>query len=169
MQIVENTPVKLHLRHRPWVLWGMMALLIGGAFRNLVFEDLDPVDWAIHVPVILGMIGLTWWFMPAVDVVLDRATGLVTFAERRLTGSSIRRYPLAEVGRVSLRYERHQNMTPRLNRLFLEMGTDEVALERGFGPCDRTRIASEINRWLDPGNPAPVEPTPRPQSPPLMS
>ena len=83
MRIVENTPARLRLRHRPWVLWGVMALLVGRAFWNAAFDD-----------------------------------------------------------------------------LFLEVGDNDVPLERGFGPYDRTAIATEISRWLDP---------PRPQSPPLMS
>ena len=169
MRIVEKTPARLHVRHSPWIAWGAVAVLLGGAVWNIVFEGLGPVDWAIYLPVTAGMVGLAWWFIPAVDVLFDRSTGIVTVSERRLTGTSIRRFPLAEIQRTSLRYETHQNMAPRLNRLFLEAGARSVPLERGFGPHDRTAIATEINRWLEPGDPAPVEPLPRPQSDPLIS
>ena len=164
MRIVGKSPARMHARHRPWVAWGATAILLGGAFWNVAFDEPDLVDWAIYVPVTIGMIGVAWWFMPAVDVVFDRAAGLVTVTERRLTGASVRHFPLAKVRRVSLRYERHRSMSPRLNRLVLEVGSDAVALERGFGPRDRTAIATDINRWLDPDDPAPVEPTPRPLS-----
>ena len=168
MRVIEKTSERLHLQHRPLVLWGVMALLIGGALWKLAFATLDAVDVAIYVPVTVGMIGLVWWFMPAIDLVLDRAGGLAVLEERRATGRLVRRYPLAEVRRASLRYEVH-GTSPRLNRLFLEVGDGEVALERGFGAYDRTALATEINRWLDPDDPAPVEPSPRRQSPPLMS
>lgn len=136
----------------------MMAVLIGGAFWSLAFRDLDYVDTAIYLPVATGMIVMTWWFLPAVDVVFDRTSGVVVFEEARITGRLIRRYPLSEIQRTTLGHERHST-TPRLNRLFLETTGGRVALERGFGPYDRTALATAINRWIDPANPP--DPAPR--------
>lgn len=158
MRIVQETRQRLHVRHRPWFAWAAMALLVGSAFWSFAFKDLDPIDWALYIPVVVGIISLTWWGMPAVDLIFDRKEGCLIFEERRFTGLFRRSYPLTEIRRVSVRYERHRNMTPRLNRLFLETATGEVALERGFGPYDRKGVAIIINRWLEPALPADPEP-----------
>lgn len=97
MRIVEQTPERLHVRHRPWFAWGVMALLIGGSLWEVLTARLGPVDHAIYAAVLPHMAVLAWWFLPVIALTFDRASGTVTFRETRLIGSKIRRFAMSEV------------------------------------------------------------------------
>lgn len=148
MRIVAEEDDRLEIRHRPWVTWAVVAILLGGALHEILLDrGIETWERWFTGAIAAGIGWVAWWGLPAVDLSFDRA-GL-RFVEHRLTGRRIREIPRARITGIRTETDRHASARP--NRLVLDTLDGEVPLERGFGPFDRTELARRIAVWLAKG------------------
>ena len=157
MKIRENTPDRLVLEDRPWLIAlaiSAMALVTAG----VTLSNLLAGEWGAAAMMGLGtaLCGLAFGvFVRRSIVFLDRTTGLVTLREASVLGTTEVQHPLAEVGgaQVDTRKGRSRpgKHDPDTHRPCLTLsGGTRVPLVKVYtsGP-GASRAAAELSSWLD--------------------
>lgn len=159
MKIIEQSRNRMVVRHVPWFLGGVMALMGAAALYASIFkpDTFTSAGEAILAPALgVGALAGAWWFAPLVTLSFDRSEGRIRFRVSRLLRPSVREFDLSRVERIQLQSIRDDG--GRLTRLALRTADGVVPLETGYTSADRTRIMAKINAWLDDKAPLPSAP-----------
>ncbi len=166
MKITEQSKDHLVVRHVPWFIGGIMAVLGAASLYASIFkpDSFTSTAEAILVPTLgVAMLGGAWWFAPIVTLVFERTGARVTFRESRLLRPSEKIFDLRRVERVQL--QANWSDGSRLTRLALRTEDGVTPLETGYTSADRKEIMKAINAWLAGETPdmenRPQEPTVR--------
>jgi hypothetical protein len=157
MKLIQETPARLVLEERPWVLGS--ALIIG----ILVFLALALGLWTVTVWLTLGF-GLAALllavcfvvFVQRVIVILDREAGALVIRTRNLMGQGERTLALSEVSGAEVETSRSTSTSNNGGRT--TSVTHRTVIATRSGPVPLTNIytsgsgaennAAAINRWL---------------------
>jgi hypothetical protein len=162
MRISDETPDRLTLESRPWVLGsvliGVILVMVTVALSNLRAEP-----W-LALGMFLGvcLIGVAFVvFVRRVIVIFDRKAGAVVIRTASLMGQSEKTLPLADITGVVV--ETSISRSSRSNGRRTVSRTHRPVLETTSGPFPLTevfsggngaaRIAETLNRWLAPRQP----------------
>jgi len=150
MKIIEQSKDRLVVRHCPWVLAGVMALMGAAAFYHVIF-DADSFHNLAERRLVAGLgavcLMVVWWFAPVVKLEFDRRAGRVLFRESRLFRTTARAFDLNRIGRAQI--ERNQRGIGSLTRLVIRTLDGVTLLDTGFSSFNRTKAMAEINDWLE--------------------
>jgi hypothetical protein len=158
MRIAEETPDRLTLESRPWLLGSFLILVI------MVMLFVAWVTFAVEPWLGIGMslgaclFGVAFVaFVRRVIVIFDRAVGAVVIRTASLLGQSEKTLPLADIARVvvetsisrSTGSNGRRGSVSRTHRPVLETGSGPVPLTEVYsGGNGAERIAEAVNRWL---------------------
>ena len=149
MRIVERTGRRLVIEHRPWALAGIVwAMGLAALYAAITGKGIGGL--AEHALVLALGVGTTfaaWYWFAFLRITFDRDRGVVEHRSLRPFGSRSKHLDLARVRRA--RVQADWSDGARLTRLVLDTEDGVAALEYGFGSGDRTRLADEVNAWLE--------------------
>jgi hypothetical protein len=150
MQVIEHSATRLVLRERPWLVWGVGALLAASGLYVAVFAS-EPLFGGVFT---LGGLVAILFAGQTVTCTFDRAAGELTRERRGLLGSRQLRHPLGAVGAVHVRRSSGRGRSYRVE-LALSSG-DSVPLTPlyGSGQQDKEMTAALVRDFL--GLPAAV-------------
>jgi len=162
MQVTHETPDRLVLEQRPWVLGAVLIVCI------VILLALAMVLWSATAWLTLGF-GLAALllavcfvvFVQRVIVIFDRPTGALVIRTHSLTGEDEKTLALADVARAEVETSRSTSTSNDGSRSVSV--THRTVLVTGSGPLPLTSSSSSgssaeinataINRWLSqPGN-----------------
>jgi len=148
MKIVEHTPDRLVIVHRPWIISGIVWLLgLAAFYGGITGKGTHGVAERLLVLALgIGMPALAWWFLGFLTLTFDRTAGQVRRSVHRITGTRHQTMPLTDVRRVRVDAQRSED--GHTERLVLETTNGPVPLELGFSGFGRDAHAAAINRWL---------------------
>lgn len=158
MRIIEDTPERLTLEFRPWVLGSVLIavilLMVGVGWANL------PTDPALAVGMLVGVLIIGLVFVALVRrvlVIFDREAQAVVLRSRSLLRQSETTLPLSEIRQASVethirRSSRSRARRAALNRTHrpvLETRTGRVPLTQIYsGGTGAAEIVTAVNAWL---------------------
>jgi hypothetical protein len=159
MKIVEETPARLVLDDRPWLLGGLIAAAIVILAGFGLFRLSQGGEGGIAALLGAAGFGIAFAiFVRRVEAVFDRASGELVVRTSTIRGRSEARRPLAEIAsaevetRESSRGRRRRRREPmRVHRpmLRLSSGGALVPLNPMFAAGDAAREAADaVNRWI---------------------
>jgi len=148
MKVVENTPERLVLEHRPYLLGGFTWFMGMVAFVTGVL-GLETEGWERLFITLLGvgvMVAAAVFF-PFVRITLYRKAQLVERRRAHIDKARVLTIPFADLSRV--RQEANWSDGARLTRLVLELKDGRlVPLETGYSSRDLDPIETEVMSWL---------------------
>ena len=158
MRIAHETPDRLTLESRPWVLGSVLALVIL-LMAAISLSTIGQNLWlGLGMALGAGLFGLCFVvFVRRVIVILDRPAGALVIRTASLTGQEERSLPLSALRKAVVetsisRSTRSGGGTSSINRTYRPvLHTDEgpVPLTQVFSGGDgAARMAAAINRWL---------------------
>ncbi|MCX7288686.1 MAG: hypothetical protein NTW20_14330 [Rhodobacterales bacterium] len=158
MRIVEETPDRLTLEDRPWVLGTVLAIVI------LVMALIALLTVAENIWLGLGMaLGAALFgaafvaFVRRVIVIFDRRAGAVVIRTASLTGQTEATHPLADIrgAGVDTSISRStsqgsgRSSVSTTHRTILHLPDGDVPLTEVYSGGDAAaRMAEAVNRWL---------------------
>ncbi|WP_120501957.1 hypothetical protein [Roseovarius sp. EL26] len=147
MRIVETSPDKLILEHRPKFMAGLIWFLgLTCIYMGLSGQTDGIVETMLVTFLGVGAFGLAHHFFPFQRLTFDRAAGLFTREVARITGPFLTELPLAEVERITVQAQ--WSDSSRLERLIMIHRGKKLPLEYGYFSAPRTGLAKDINTWL---------------------
>jgi hypothetical protein len=157
MRIAEETPVRLTLESRPWVLGSVLALVIL-LMLAIALATVAQNGWlALGMALGAGLFGICFVvFVRRVIVIFDRAAGAVVIRSASLLGQTERTLPLAEIREAAVDTSisrstgsNGRSTVSRTHRPVLRTPGGEVPLTEVYSGGDGAgRMAESINRWL---------------------
>lgn len=157
MQVIEETPDRLVIESRPWVLGGVLILGI------LILLALAMALWSESAWLTLGF-GLAALllcvcfavFVRRLLVIFDRSAGMLVIRARSLSGQTERTLSLGDILRAEVETTRSSSTSTNGSRS--TSVTHRPVLVTRSGPVPLTQIASSgdgaavivaaMNRWL---------------------
>lgn len=157
MKLVERTPDRLVLEHRPYLLGGMVWVMGTAALITGVL-GIETSGWErLFITVLgIGVVAMAAVFFPFVRITFDRRAGMVERRRAHIDRARVLNVPFAELSRV--RQEASWSDGARLTRLVLELRNGTVIpLETGYSSRDLDQIETEVMSWLtEPAGSRPV-------------
>jgi hypothetical protein len=161
MRIAEETPDRLTLESRPWVL-GAVLIAVILLMLWIAWATFGDEPWlGIGMVLGAGLFGVAFVaFVRRVIVIFDRKAGAVVIRTASLMGQSERTLPLDDIEKaaVDTRISRNRSSSSgsdtisRTHATVLETPTGQVHLTQVYSGGDGAeRIATAINRWLGVG------------------
>ena len=147
MKIAENTPNRLVIEDRPWILWAVLTLLGAPAlYVGFGEQTAGPLESTVAIVVGLGAFAILWHFAPFQRFILDRKAGIFTHQITRLTGRKTWERPLSDIRRAAV--EGNRTDEARLERITLLTHEGRHPMESGFSSQSRQHVVDAINEWL---------------------
>ena len=158
MRIAEETPDRLTLESRPWVLGSFLTLVIIFMLFMAVTSFGDDPGLGLFMLLGAGLFGVAFVaFVRRVIVIFDRNAGAVVIRTASLLGQSEKTLPLSGVRKVvvetsvrrSSRSGSGRRRTSRTHRPVLETDAGPVPLTEVYsGGNGAEEVAEATNRWL---------------------
>ncbi len=149
MKIIENTSRRLVIEHKPWILAGITGLMgLFAIFGGVIGDGTGGIAERLLI-VALGLAALwvAWHFFCFLRITFDREAGHVDHRSIRPFGSCRKHIDLGRVEKAQVEANWSDD-GGRLTRLTLETVDGPVPLEYGYGPADRRKLESAVNKWL---------------------
>ena len=160
MKIALNTPEKLILDDRPWILGGCLVVLI------LVFAGFGlNALLAGRMGGLLGLVGAALWavalvvFVRRTTISLDRQMGQMTREVSSLRAKSGQNWPLEDIRRAELDSRLSRDSSGAGRSRYTQMHRVVVQWNDGRAPLPLTEVYTSgpnpavavdtLNRWLD--------------------
>ncbi|MXQ09116.1 hypothetical protein GQ651_14810 [Alphaproteobacteria bacterium GH1-50] len=148
MRIIEETPDRLVLEDRPWVLW--LTLVPVGATTLLAV--LTGEVQGRFLPILVGLIGLgAFWvlhrYAPLQRFDFDRTLGRFTHSVRRLTGAQDWVIDLDRLEQAAEQALWHGDQ--RLTRIALVTEDGPHPLEAAYSGRNNGELIATITAWLN--------------------
>ncbi len=157
MQVIEDTPARLVLEEKPWLIGTLLALGIV-VFLALALFLFHESGWlALGFGLATALLALCFVvFVQRVIVIFDRAAGALVIRTRNLMGQRERTLPLAEVTRAEVETSRSTSTsndgsrtTSITHRTVLSTKTGPVPLTNVYSSGSSAEVnVAAINRWL---------------------
>jgi hypothetical protein len=157
MKIAEETPDRLTLESKPWVLGSVLALVILVMLAIALATVAENAWLALGMALGAGLFGICFVvFVRRVIVIFDRPAGAVVIRSASLLGQTERTLPLADIreAAVDTSVSRSTRSNGRVSvshthRPVLRTAEGEVPLtDIHSGGDGAARMAEAINRWL---------------------
>lgn len=146
MKLVSQSPERLVIEDRPWLVWLLLYGMGAGAVISALTGRTDGLGETLLVLALgLGMLWVTWKFLPLQRFTFDRPGNSFTHEVVRLTGRQSWTRPLSEFQRAARQSDGDATPSHRV-ALITEHG--QYPLEAGFTGLDRRKITDAINAWL---------------------
>ena len=158
MRLVAETPDRLTLESRPWLL-GAILITVIMLMLLVAWATFGTEPW-LGVGMVLGagLFGVAFVvFVRRTIVIFDRGAGAVVIRTASLLGQGEKTLPLADIGQVvvetsisrSTSSKGGRSTVSRTHRPVLETTGGPVPLTEIFSGGDgAARVAEAINRWL---------------------
>jgi hypothetical protein len=155
MKIAEDTPDRLTLESRPWVLGSVLALVILLMLAIALASLAESLWLAFGMTLGAGLFGVCFVaFVRRVIVIFDRTAGAVVIRTASLLGQTERTLRLADIHEAAVdtsisRSTGGRSTVSRTHRPVLRTPEGEVPLTQVYSGGDgAARMAEAINRWL---------------------
>ena len=157
VKIVTDTPDRLVLEYRPWMLsLGLAGLCVFMMWVALdAWNSGDKGTAGLVLVIIAGLLGPALWFATErVQVVFDRREGHCILRRKRLTGCHTESHPLARITRAMVQTHKGGQDDPDSHRVALVIGPDSLENRHGLTRSYRSgngadETVSRVNAWLD--------------------
>ncbi|WP_374429140.1 hypothetical protein [Tabrizicola sp.] len=157
MQVTQETPARLVLEQRPWVLGAVLGvcIVILLALAMVLWRESAWLTLGFGLAALLLAVCLVL-FVQRVIVIFDRAAGAMVIRTRSLMGEDEKTLPLTDILRAEVETSRSTS-TSNDGNLSVSV-THRTVLVTGAGPLPLTQSSSAgasaevnaaaINRWL---------------------
>lgn len=147
MKTVHASPDRLVVADRPW------GLIVGTHLVAIatILAALTDAGYGVWMRLFLlalgaGVLWGAWRLLPFVTLELDRTAGTAALHHHRLTGTTSRTCPLAQLQSACSQAAVIEGT--RMERVVLMLPDGPMPVEPGFASIPRGALAEEINRWL---------------------
>jgi hypothetical protein len=158
MRLADETPDRLMLESRPWLL-GSVLIMVITLMLVVAWATLGSEPWlALGMVLGAGLFGVAFVaFVRRVIVIFDRSAGAVVIRTASLLGQTEKTLPLANIRTVVVETSINRSTgsngrsgsVSRTHRPVLETYDGPVPLTEVYSGGDgATRIAETLNRWL---------------------
>jgi hypothetical protein len=154
MQIVEDTPDRLTMEDRPWVLGAGLAIAILLMVVIALQTVAENIWLGLGMTLVAALFGVAFVaFVRRVIVIFDRKAAAVVIRTKSLLGQTEATYALADVRGAgidtSVNRSTSQGTGSTTHRTVLQMPAGDVPLTEVYSGGDNAaRMAEAVNRWL---------------------
>ena len=158
MRIAEETPDRLTLEEKPWVIGGVLAFLIV-VLLLIALLNLGSNNWlALGMTLAAALLGGAFVaFVRRVIVIFDRTAGAVVIRTASVMGQTEATYPLSDIRGASVQTSvsrtsnkgTGRNTVSKTHRPVLHLPGGDIPLTEVYSGGDSAdRMAEAVIRWL---------------------